>query len=121
MALQSAAGIDVGGEGKLVRVLDLMDLVLDLVLGLMLVRGPSALLMDLVLVDVVLGLMTSSSSSSTWCSPDGRGAGRRGAHRIDARSWLWREAAGQFGSEVADWRRARWKTQRGIDNPAILR
>ena len=119
MALQSAAGIDVGGEGKLVRVLDLMDLVLDLVLRLMLVRRPGALLMDL--VDVVLGLMTSSSSSSTWCSPDGRGAGRRGAHRIDARSWLWREAAGQFGSEVADWRRARWKTQRGIDNPAILR
>ena len=88
MALQSAAGIDVGGEGKLVRVLDLMDLVL----GLMLVRRPGALLMDLVLVDVVLGLMTSSSSSSTWCSPDGRGAGRRGAHRIDARSWLWQEA-----------------------------
>ena len=69
-----------------------MDLVLDLVLGLMLVRRPGALLMDVVLVDVVLGLMTSSSSSSTWCSPDGRAAGRRGAHRIDARSWLWREA-----------------------------
>ena len=69
-----------------------MDLVLDLVLGLMLVSRPGALLMDL-----VLGLMTSSSSSSTWCSPDGRGAGRRGAHRIDARSWLWREALVSLG------------------------
>ena len=72
-----------------------MDLVLDLVLGLMLVRRPGARLMDVVLVDVVrTGLML------------GRGCGGR---------------PGQFGSEVADWQRARWKTQRGIDNPAILR
>ena len=72
-----------------------MGLVLDLVLGLMLVRRPGARLMDVVLVDVVrTGLML------------GRGCGGR---------------PGQFGSEVADWQRARWKTQRGIDNPAILR
>ena len=51
--------------------------------------------MDVVLVDLVrTGLML------------GRGCGGR---------------PGQFGSEVADWQRARWKTQRGIDNPAILR
>ena len=50
--------------------------------------------MDVVLVDLVrTGLML------------GRGCGGR---------------PGQLGSEVADWQRARWKTQRGIDNPAIL-